>query len=245
MAGGEGSGGRGVDGGVPGAARAGPEGAGVEVRGRGDRAAAGTGRPAAERAGDPDPARRRRDRVAPAGGRPWRALPAGWPPRRTVHGWFRRWLENWACSTPCRGRWRAAAAQGRPAARPDAGHHRRAGGEVSSASPARCRKIPLPHAGLRPAARAGADLRPGAEPLRQVAPGDAGAAAVQRRLHERAVVPRRRAHVPLAAREEVPDPLAPAGRPAGRSGAPVGPPRRPTEPRPLTSAIDPSIEGTP
>src|SRR4051794_39079889 len=58
-----------VDGGAPGAARAGPEGAGGGLRGGRDRGVAGAGRPAAERAGDAGPARGRRDRVAPAGGR--------------------------------------------------------------------------------------------------------------------------------------------------------------------------------
>src|SRR4051812_14084037 len=66
---GDGSGGRDVDRGAPGAARAGPEGAGGGVRGGGARALAGAGRPAAERAGDAGPARGRRDRLAPAGGR--------------------------------------------------------------------------------------------------------------------------------------------------------------------------------
>src|SRR4051794_39611644 len=90
---GDGSGGRDVDGGAPGAARAGPEGAGGGVRGGGGRGVVGAGRPAAERAGDAGPARGRRGRLAFAGGGPWRALPAGWPPWRTVYGWFRRWLE--------------------------------------------------------------------------------------------------------------------------------------------------------
>src|SRR3954452_15562369 len=66
---GDGSGGRDVDRGAPGAARAGPEGAGGGVRGGGDRGVAGAGRPAAGRAGDDGPARGRRGRVAPAGGR--------------------------------------------------------------------------------------------------------------------------------------------------------------------------------
>src|SRR3954451_13752954 len=70
------SGGRDVDRGAPGAARAGPEGAGGGVRGGGDRGVTGAGRPAAERAGDAGPAGGRRDRVAPAGGRPL-ARPAG------------------------------------------------------------------------------------------------------------------------------------------------------------------------
>jgi putative transposase len=55
---------------------------------------AGAGRPAAERAGDPASAGGRRGRVAPAGGRTVAGLAAQrWPPWRTVHGWFRRWLE--------------------------------------------------------------------------------------------------------------------------------------------------------
>src|SRR4051812_5691429 len=87
---GGGSRGQDVDGGAPGAARAGLEGAGGGVRGGGDRGMAGAGRPAAERAGDAGPARGRRDRLALAGGR---ALAAGWPPWRTVYGWFRRWLD--------------------------------------------------------------------------------------------------------------------------------------------------------
>src|SRR3954452_1143561 len=73
---GDGSGGRDVDGGAPGAARAAPEGAGVGPGGRGDRGMAGAARPAAERAGDPDPAGGRRDRLAFAGGRAL-ARPAG------------------------------------------------------------------------------------------------------------------------------------------------------------------------
>src|SRR4051794_31842068 len=68
---------------------------------------------------------------------------------------------------------------------------------------------PLPHAGLRPAAEAGVDLLPVAEPLRKIAPGDAGAVAVEHRLDEQAVVLRRLAHVPLAAGQQVPDPLPP------------------------------------
>src|SRR4051795_10937791 len=90
---GDGSGGRDVDGGAPGAARAGPEGAGGGVRGGGDRGVAGAGRPAAGRAGDAGPAGGGRGRLGPAGGGgPGR--PAGrWPPWRTVYGWFRRWLE--------------------------------------------------------------------------------------------------------------------------------------------------------
>src|SRR3954463_11120410 len=97
---GDGSGGRDVDRGAPGAARAGPEGAGGGVRGGGDRGVAGAGRPAAERAGDAGPARGRRDRLALAGGRALArpagrlgARPGGWPPWRTGYGWFRRWLE--------------------------------------------------------------------------------------------------------------------------------------------------------
>src|SRR4051795_5216472 len=109
---GGGSGGQDVDGGAPGAARAGSEGGGDGVRGGGSRGMAGAGRPAAERAGDAGPAGGRRARPAPPGGRappvrrvvgaiawhlrvggPWRSLPAGWPPWRTVYGWFRRWLE--------------------------------------------------------------------------------------------------------------------------------------------------------
>src|SRR5689334_24513281 len=73
---GDGSRGRDVDGGAPGAARARPEGAGGGVRGGGDRGLVGAGRPAAERAGDAGPARGRRGRVAPAGGRAL-ARPAG------------------------------------------------------------------------------------------------------------------------------------------------------------------------
>src|SRR3954454_13162385 len=91
---GDGSGGRDVDGGAPGAARAGPEGAGGGVRGGGGRGAAGAGRPAAERAGDAGPARGRRDRLALAGGRAL-ARPAGRlaAVADAVYGWFRRWLE--------------------------------------------------------------------------------------------------------------------------------------------------------
>src|SRR3954454_17597430 len=66
---GDGSGGRDVDGGAPGAARAGPEGAGGGLHGGGGRGVVGAGRPAAERAGDPDPAGGRRGRLAFAGGR--------------------------------------------------------------------------------------------------------------------------------------------------------------------------------
>src|SRR3954463_3315233 len=73
---GDGSGGRDVDGGARGAARAGPEGAGGGVRGGGGRGVVGAGRPAAERAGDAGPARGRRGRVALGGGRPL-ARPAG------------------------------------------------------------------------------------------------------------------------------------------------------------------------
>src|SRR3954449_6733433 len=71
-----GSKGRDVDGGAPGAARAGPEGAGGGVRGGRDRGPAGARRPAAGRARDAGPARGRRGRVAPAGGRAL-AEPAG------------------------------------------------------------------------------------------------------------------------------------------------------------------------
>src|SRR3954468_21393847 len=67
---GDGSGGRDVDGGAPGAARAGPEGAGGGVRGGGGRGVVGAGRPAAERAGDAGPAGGGRGRLAFADGRP-------------------------------------------------------------------------------------------------------------------------------------------------------------------------------
>src|SRR3954447_10245651 len=73
---GGGSRGQDVDGGAPGAARAGLEGAGGGVRGGGDRGGAGAGRPAAERAGGDGPARGGRSRLALAGGRPL-ARPAG------------------------------------------------------------------------------------------------------------------------------------------------------------------------
>jgi hypothetical protein len=46
-----------------------------------------------------------------------------------------------------------------------------------------------------------------AEPLRQVAPGDAGAVAVEHRLGEQAVVLGRDTHMPLAAGQPVLDPL--------------------------------------
>src|SRR3954462_11981397 len=75
----DGSGGRDVDRGAPGAAPAGPEGAGGGVRGGGDRGVAGAGRPAAERAGGAGPARGRGGRVGPSGGAaPGR--PGGGPP---------------------------------------------------------------------------------------------------------------------------------------------------------------------
>src|SRR4051794_34687259 len=102
---------------------------------------AGAGRPAAERAGDPDPARGRRDRVAPAGGRGL-AEPAGGlaavadrlrlVPALAGAGPVRRPAARGGASPT---------AQGRPAAGPDAGHHRHAGGEVHrGARPARVRR---------------------------------------------------------------------------------------------------------
>src|SRR5436305_13202382 len=126
---GDGSGGRDVDGGAPGAARAGPEGAGGGVRGGGDRGVAGAGRPAAERAGDAGPARGRRDRVAPAGGRPL-ARPAG---RLAAVADGVRLVPALARAGPVRrpaaGRG-ASPAQGRQTTWAELMHHRHAGGEV-------------------------------------------------------------------------------------------------------------------
>src|SRR4051795_757112 len=126
---GDGSGGRDVDGGAPGAARAGPEGAGGGVRGGGGRGVVGGGRPAAERAGDAGPARGRRGRLAFAGGRPL-ARPAG---RLAAVADRVRLVPALARAGPVRrpaARGGASpAAQGRAAAGADAGHRRHAGGE--------------------------------------------------------------------------------------------------------------------
>jgi hypothetical protein len=102
---------------------------------------------------------------------------------------------------------------------------------------------PFPHAGLGPAAEAGVDLLPGAEPFRQVAPGDAGAVPVQHRLDEQAVVLGRDPDPPLAPGQEVLDPVplvVPQGVAAHQSV-----PSWPTDRKPLTPSIAPSIEGTP
>src|SRR3954467_15242326 len=65
---GDGSGGRDVDRGAPGAARAGPEGAGGGVRGGGDRGVAGAGRPAAGGGGGARPAGGGGGGAGPGGG---------------------------------------------------------------------------------------------------------------------------------------------------------------------------------
>ncbi len=65
----------------------------------------------------------------------------------------------------------------------------------------------LPHPAPGPATEAGVDLLPGAEPLRQIAPGNAGAVAVEHSLDEQAVVPGGHAHMPGAAGQQVLDPL--------------------------------------
>jgi hypothetical protein len=88
------------------------------------------------------------------------------------------------------------------------------------------------------------DLLPGPEPLRQVAPGDAGPVAVQHRLDEQSVVLGRDPDVPLAAGQQAldPFPLVIAERVAAhRSVLLFGQPahNRPHAP------TDPSIEGTP
>ena len=66
---------------------------------------------------------------------------------------------------------------------------------------------PLPHAGLSPAAEAGLHLDPTAEPLGQIAPGNAGAVAVDHRLHKEPVVLGRAPDMSDPARQKVSDPL--------------------------------------
>ena len=46
------------------------------------------------------------------------------------------------------------------------------------------------------------DLLPGAESLRQIAPGNAGTVAIEHGLHEQAVIPGGHAHVPGAAGQQ-------------------------------------------
>src|SRR5688572_15980345 len=66
---------------------------------------------------------------------------------------------------------------------------------------------PFPCPGLRPAAEAGVHLLPRTEPLRQIAPGDAGAVVEEHRLNKQAVVLRGDPDVPLTAGQQVLDPL--------------------------------------
>src|SRR5215212_4150159 len=65
---------------------------------------------------------------------------------------------------------------------------------------------PLPHAGLGPAAEAGLHLDPAAEPLGQVAPGNARAVAVKHGLDKQPVVLGRAPDMSDPARQKVSDP---------------------------------------
>src|SRR5215211_6422586 len=76
-----------------------------------------------------------------------------------------------------------------------------------SAASARCSNTLSHTPAPGPAAKAGVDLLPGAEPLRQVAPGNAGTVAIEHGLHEQAVVLGGHAHMPGATGQQVPDPL--------------------------------------
>src|SRR4051812_30414016 len=75
-----------------------------------------------------------------------------------------------------------------------------------SASAARCWNTRLPHAGLGPAAEAGVDLDPTAEPLWQIAPGDARPIAVEHGRDKRPVVLGSYPHIPNPPRQQIADP---------------------------------------
>src|SRR3954454_19229813 len=66
---------------------------------------------------------------------------------------------------------------------------------------------PLPYAGLGPATEAGLHLDPTAEPLGQIAPGDARTIAVEHCLHEEPVILGGHAHIPDPPRQQILDPL--------------------------------------
>src|SRR3712207_6057935 len=66
---------------------------------------------------------------------------------------------------------------------------------------------PLPHASLGPAAEAGLHLDPATEPLGQIAPGDAGAIAVQHGLDKEPVVLGGAPDMADPVRQKVSDPL--------------------------------------
>src|SRR5207248_605932 len=65
----------------------------------------------------------------------------------------------------------------------------------------------LPDSGFGPAAKAPMHVLPVAEAFRQVAPGNAGAVAIQNRLDEQAVVRRGHADMALPSRQQLLDPL--------------------------------------
>src|SRR4051812_49589806 len=65
---------------------------------------------------------------------------------------------------------------------------------------------PLPYAGLGPATEAGLHRDPTAEPLGQIAPGDARPIAVEHRLHEEPVILGGHAHMPDPPRQQILDP---------------------------------------
>src|SRR5215210_4063579 len=64
----------------------------------------------------------------------------------------------------------------------------------------------LPHASLGPAAEAGGDLDPAAEPLGPIAPRDTGAEAVEHRLNEEPVVLGCAPDMPDPPRQQILDP---------------------------------------
>src|SRR5215212_772474 len=65
---------------------------------------------------------------------------------------------------------------------------------------------PLPHAGLGPAAEAGLHLDPTAEPLGQIAPGNARPIAVEHGLDKQPVILGGHAHMPDPPRQQILDP---------------------------------------
>jgi hypothetical protein len=81
---------------------------------------------------------------------------------------------------------------------------------------------PLPNAALGPAAEARVHRLPGAEPFRQVAPGYAGAIAVEHRFDEQPIVLGGRADVPLTPGQKIlyPFPLVVAKSVAAHRSAP-------------------------
>ena len=68
-------------------------------------------------------------------------------------------------------------------------------------------KYSLPHTAFGPTTEPQMDLCPVTEPLRQIAPGNAGAIAIENSFNEQSIVRGRAADMAFAARKKVLDPI--------------------------------------